>query len=405
MAHSTYSLPEIEKQRLEFPGLANKVYFNFGGQGPLPRCAIEAIIDAHNYLQLQGPFSGKVNAWIQNKTEQLRETLALELGTTAQSIVLTENVTDGCNIVLWGLDWQKGDHILLTDCEHQGIIAIVKEIARRFGVEFSICPIKDTLNTGDPLAVIAQHLRPNTRLVVLSHLLWNTGQLLPLADIVELCHHHSPSRQRVPILVDAAQSVGCIPLNLSQLQADFYAFTGHKWLCGPAGVGGLYIDPQMFEMLRPTFIGWRGIEQDETGQPIAWKNDARRFEVATSAYPQYEGLRAAIPIHRQWGSAEGRYQRMVELSAYLWEQLSELDGVECLKNSPPQAGLVSFQVKGPLSSQQLVQALEKRGFLLRTLLNPDCVRACVHYFTLKAEIEQLVEAIKILLLNANENEG
>lgn len=399
MVNSTYSLPKIEKQRQEFPGLANKVYFNFGGQGTLPRCAIEAIIDAHNYLQIQGPFSLKVNAWVENKTEQLREAIASELGTPPQTISLTENVTAGCNIILWGLDWKAGDHILLSDCEHPGIIAIVKELARRFGIEFSTCPITDTLNQGDPVAVIAQHLRPKTRLVVLSHLLWNTGQLLPLADIVELCHHNAPGGQLVPILVDAAQSVGSMSLNLTELKADFYAFTGHKWLCGPAGVGGLYIRPEMFEILQPTFIGWRGIEQDATGQPIGWKNDGRRFEMATSAYPQFEGLRAAIAIHRQLGSSHKRSKRICELSAYLWQQLSEIDGIKCLKNSPPEGGLVSFQLKGNISSKQLVQALERRGFLLRTLNNPDCIRACLHYFTLEAEIEQLSEAINKLILN------
>ncbi|ACK69223.1 aminotransferase class V [Gloeothece citriformis PCC 7424] len=402
MVNSIHSLHQIEKHRQEFPGLNNKIYFNFGGQGTLPRCALEAIIDAHNYLQLQGPFSIKVNTWIQHKTEQLREEIASELGATPQSITLTENVTAGCNIVLWGIDWQKGDHILLSDCEHPGIIAIIKELARRFEIEFSTCPIKETLNGGDPVTVIAQHLRPNTRLLVITHLLWNTGQLLPLKDIVKLCHHHGPGEKQIRVLVDAAQSVGSIPLNLRDIQVDYYAFTGHKWLCGPAGVGALYIRPQMIESLHPTFIGWRGIEQDPFGYPVGWKNNGQRFEVATSAYPQYEGLRAAIALHHQWGTPETRYQRICELSAYLWQQLSEFEGIQCLKNSPPQGGLVSFQPKYKISSQTLVQALEKRGFLLRTLSNPNCVRACIHYFTLPAEIEQLVEAIKNIVTNSNE---
>ncbi|MEA5532797.1 aminotransferase class V-fold PLP-dependent enzyme [Crocosphaera sp. XPORK-15E] len=385
---------EIEQQRQEFPGLNNKVYFNFGGQGTLPRSGLEAIIDAHKLLQQQGPFSLKVNAWINQKVELLRQDIANEFSVTASTITLTENVTSGCNIVLWGIDWQTGDRLLMTDCEHPGVIAIVQEISRRFGVEIDICPILNTLNEGDPVAVIEQHLTPKTRLVLLSNLLWNTGQVLPLTEIVNLCHNYPDSDRPISVLVDAAQSAGSLALNLAETGVDFYAFTGHKWFCGPAGVGGLYIRPESFKLLHPTFIGWRGIDQDEKGQPIGWKVDGRRFEVATSAYPQYEGLRAAIAVHQDWGNPKRRYLQICELSAYLWQNLAKIEGVKCLKKSPPEAGLVSFQVDRNISHAAIVQQLENQGFLLRTILNPDCIRACVHYFTLPAEIEQLVGVIQ-----------
>ncbi|XTZ10087.1 MAG: aminotransferase class V-fold PLP-dependent enzyme, partial [cyanobacterium endosymbiont of Rhopalodia yunnanensis] len=299
----------------------------------------------------------------------------------------------GCNIVLWGIDWQKGDRILITDCEHPGIIAIVKEIARRFGVEIAICPILQTLNQGNPTTVIQDYLTPTTRLVILSHLLWNTGQVLPLSEIVSVCHHFAHSDRPIRVLVDAAQSAGSLPLDLAASNVDFYAFTGHKWFCGPVGVGGLYIRPESFDYLNPTFIGWRGIELNGNGQPMAWKNDGRKFEVASSAYPQYEGLRAALVVHQNWGGVEKRYEQICQLSAYLWQGLSKIEGIKCLKNSPPEAGLVSFQVTRNLAHKQLVQELEEKGFLLRTLHYPDCIRACIHYFTLPAEIEQLIEAI------------
>jgi L-cysteine/cystine lyase len=388
---------KVVQHRQEFPGLANKVYFNFGGQGILPRSALDAIIDAYKYLEDKGPFSLKVNAWVKSRNGLLRKALAEELGVIPETITLTENVTVGCNIALWGINWQEGDRILITDCEHPGVIAIVGEIARRFGVEVSTCPIMATLNEGDSAQVIAQYLHPKTRLVILSHLLWNTGQVLPLAEIVEVCHNYYSSEKGIQVLVDAAQSVGSLPLNLTELKVDFYAFTGHKWLCGPAGVGGLYISPEAGEKLEPTFIGWRGLDWDKKGEIIGWKNDGQRFEVATSAYPQYEGLRAAMTVHQQWGNAQERYARICQLSEYLWQELSRVEGIQCLKKSPPEAGLVSFRVTDILSHKSLVEALEKQGFLLRTLAHPNSVRACVHYFTLPAEIEQLVEAISQLI--------
>ena len=390
-------LSEVQQQRQEFPGLINKVYFNFGGQGTLPRSGLEAIIDAHNFLQQQGPFSLKVNDWITQKTELLRQDIAQELGVEASTITLTENVTAGCNIALWGIDWQEGDRILITDCEHPGIIATVQEIAKRFGVEIDICPILNTLNEGDPVEVIKHHLKPETKLLVLSHLLWNTGQILPLQEISNICHNYSGSDRPILVLADAAQSAGSLPLNLAETGVDFYAFTGHKWFCGPAGVGALYIRPEIFELLNPTFIGWRGINIDEKGQPIDFKNNGEKFEVATSSYPQYEGLRAAISVHNHWGNTEQRYQQICQLSEYLWQDLSKISAINCLKNSPPKSGLVSFTVDSSMSHKSIVKKLEKQGFLLRTLRDPDCIRACVHYFTLPDEIEQLIKAISLIV--------
>jgi L-cysteine/cystine lyase len=383
---------DLKEHRQQFPGLSNKTYFNFGGQGTMSKVALQAIIDTHQYIQEQGPFSGQINSWLTKRVNLLRQAIAFELETTPETITITENVTAGCNIPLWGLDWHQGDRLVMTDCEHPGIIATVDEIKRRFGVEVTICPILATLNHGDPVEVIRSHLTEDTRMVVLSHLLWNTGQVLPLKAIAQACHNY-PAKNMIRVMVDAAQSVGSLDLNLPELAIDYYAFTGHKWLCGPAGVGGLYISPPAFKELNPTFIGWRGVEMDRQGKPIAWKPDGTKFEVATAAYPEYEGLRAAIAINQEWGSKSDRYQQICELSEYLWSQLRQIDQISCLRETAPEAGLVSFQVSGVVH-KQLVDTLEKQGFLLRTIADPDCIRACVHYLTLPEEIDSLLQAIK-----------
>ena len=390
--HNSLSETDLKEHREKFPGLINKTYFNFGGQGTMPATALQAIIDTHKYIQEVGPFSEKINYWLNAQVQLLRQAIASELGTTWETITLTENVTTGCNIALWGIDWRQGDHIVMTDCEHPGIIATVEEISRRFGVKVSICSIMDTLNSGDPVEVIRSNLTENTRMVVLSHLLWNTGQVLPLKAIAQACHNHR-KQQGIKVMVDAAQSVGSLDLNLPELEIDYYAFTGHKWLCGPAGVGGLYISKEAFQELNPTFIGWRSIELNDQGKPVAWKQDGRKFEVATSAYPEYEGLRSAIAIHQEWGNKSDRYLRICELSKYLWLQLQSIEQISCLKDTPPEAGLVSFQVAG-VKHKRLVNALEKQGFFLRTIADPDCIRACVHYLTLPEEIDSLLVAIK-----------
>ncbi|MEG4028718.1 MULTISPECIES: aminotransferase class V-fold PLP-dependent enzyme [unclassified Microcoleus] len=379
-----------DNHRQQFPALANKAYFNYGGQGPLPETALEAIYDAYKRVQLGGPFSGEVGAWVVQEAMLTRRAIASELTVPPETIALTEDVTVGCNIALWGIDWKAGDHLLLSDCEHPGIVASVMELQRRFNIEVSFCPLAATLNEGDPVAVIADSLRPNTRLLVISHILWNTGQVLPLAEIVKVCHQTG-----VKVLVDAAQSVGVLPLNLIESGVDFYAFTGHKWWCGPEGLGGLYVSAEALADLHPVFIGWRGILTDANAKVLGWKSGAQRYEIATSAYPLYAGLRSAIALQYEWGTIEERYAEICRLSKYLWERLSELPDVECLRKSAPEAGLVSFRLTNGMPHKKLVDLLEKQGIMVRTILNPDCVRACVHYFTTEAEIDKLVGAIAI----------
>jgi L-cysteine/cystine lyase len=375
--------------RGKFPALANKIYFNYGGQGPMPQEAMDTITQTQAYIQEIGPFGGDAYRWISPQMQAVREAIASSFNAPANTISFTGNVTVGCNIGMWGIDWQAGDHLLLSDCEHPGVIATAQEISRRFAVEVSTCPLMETLNVGDPVNVVSQNLRPNTRLVVLSHVLWNTGQVLPIDKIAQVCTNNNSL-----LLVDAAQSVGVLPLNLTELGVDFYAFTGHKWLCGPAGVGGLYVRPETREKLKPTFIGLDGVIINPQGQPINWQPDGRRYEVSTLATPLYLGLKEAIAIHEQWGTAEARYQQICQNSAYLWNKLTELPNIKCLKNSPPQSGLVSFQLTNNQPHSQLVKFLEAHKILTRTISNPNCIRVSVHYLTLQSEIEQLIAAIK-----------
>jgi L-cysteine/cystine lyase len=401
----------------KFPALSNKSYFNYGGQGPLPQAALDAILGAYQQIQSQGPFGIETSKLVTQESNLTRQAIASELGVSAGSIALTENVTAGCNIALWGLNWQPGDRILVSDCEHPGVIASIKEICRRFQVSIDFFPLLATLNSGDPVEVVTNHLQFQTRLVVLSHVLWNTGQVLPLAKIAAAIHQYSQATDRIYILVDAAQSVGLLPLNLGELGIDFYAFTGHKWWCGPEGVGGLYIHPDTIEDLDPTFIGWRSLDYSKPGLPII--NDARRYEVATSAYPLYAGLRAAIELHQEWGSsltlglpslrdaiaranaplprtAIDRATKIISLASYLWEQLQQLPRIKCLNQTAPQSGLVSFQVESG-NHGKLVQALEDQHFYLRTIVDPDCIRACTHYFTTTAEIDKLIQCLSKLI--------
>jgi L-cysteine/cystine lyase len=368
-----------------FPALANKSYFNYGGQGVLAEPTLTAILEAFEYVQRSGPFGLRVNAWTTQVAQQVRQQLAKLLNVDAKNISLTEDVTVGCNIALWGMPWQADDHILLTDCEHPGVIAAVQEIERRYGVTSTTAPL---LMAANATALLVSHLTPQTKLVVISHVLWNTGQILPLAEIMQAAKAYNPE---IRVLVDAAQSVGMMPLNLIELGVDFYAFTGHKWCCGPEGVGGLYVSSDARSILKPTFIGWRSLDF-EAAAGGGFLPDGRQYEVATSAYPLYAGLSEALATQDRCAGILDRYRQVTELSAYLWTGLNKLPGVKCWLPEAPQTGLVSFQLAAG-GHDRLVQKLETQGIFLRTLFFPDCVRACVHYLTTYEEIDTLLATL------------
>ena len=154
------------------PALANKSYFNYGGQGPLPTPSLEAIVDTWQRIQELGPFTDDVWPLIGRLSGDLRSRLAAWCGVPPTRVTFTENVTMGCVLPLWGLPWQSGDEILLGDAEHPGVVAACRELAHRLQLTITSLPVLDLSGDGAEadaavLARLDRSLSPRTRLVVL----------------------------------------------------------------------------------------------------------------------------------------------------------------------------------------------------------------------------------------------
>jgi len=316
---------DIAPQRSYFLALQDKIYLNFGGQGTLPTPAITAMQSAYLEGQKYGPFSRRALDWVAEQEHLTRTALAAILNVAVADIPLTQSTTQGCAIVLWGWPWQPGEHLLLSDGEHPGVVATVAQLAQRFGLTWSTCPL--SYRTEHSLTILDQFIQPSTRMLVLSHILWHTGEVLPVAEIGAFC-----AARNIRLLVDGAQSLGVLPLDLTGV--DFYAATGHKWLCGPAGLGVLYIHPQYREYLQPTHCGWRGL-QGFTDQQPRWSPDGQRHEIATTAWELGVGLRATLTLHQSWGTDTERYQRLTHTAGELWTALGTLPHLTRLLPYPP----------------------------------------------------------------------
>lgn len=390
--------------RALMPALANKTYFNYGGQGPLPTPSLEAIVATWRRIQELGPFTTALWPVLEGETARLRQHLARWCGAPPHRLALTENVTMGCVLPLWGLPWQTGDALLIGDGEHDGVVAACKELARRFGLVIQTLPVQGLGGvSGHPedavLQALDQALSANTRLVVLSHLLWKTGQRMPIGAVAERLAAH-PGRPW--LLVDAAQSFGSLPVAEEAAQADIYAFTGHKWCCGPEGLGGVLLSERMLAESQPTLIGWRTLHAEDNGGE-GFHRDARRFEVATSCTPLLSGLHTSLALLDAMGSAAERLLLIQEQATRLWHGLGSLPGCQPLLNEPPPAGLVSFQLQrrdgSAVAPEEVANRLGQGGLWLRHLREPNCLRACTHVTTTAMEVDQLLEALRTLAAN------
>jgi L-cysteine/cystine lyase len=226
-----------------------------------------------------------------------------------------------------------------------------------------------------------------TRLAALSHVDWTTGEVFPLEDICAL------ARQRgVLTLVDGAQSVGNIPVDVPSTGADMYAFTGHKWVLGPEGLGAFYVRAGLD--VHSTNVGFLSLTDpfafDAEGS-YELRSDARRFEASTGSPALCAGFAtAAEAIHERGEAGFAGIRHRADLLTGL---LSKMPRVTLRSPLPAQSGLVSFEVEG-LAAKDVAERLLEHRIVLRYIPGPrSYVRASTHLFNTEDEIEALATAV------------
>jgi len=293
--------------------------------------------------------------------EELRAEVAALVGVSAEHIALTASTTDGCNIVLAGLDLGEGDEIITTTDEHFGLLGPLHTSGARVVV---VEP--------DPEQIVAA-VTPRTRLLALSHVLWTTGALLPVYEL--------RASTGVPILVDGAQSVGAMPVDASGL--DFYTVSGQKWLCGPEATGALVVaDPDELRIGRPSYLSQDGYEQDGTFEP---KSGAARFDPNVTPSALTAGLRAAIAAIPSWG-----YERAAELAERFRTTLAAAGHDVVVPEE--RATLVSW--RAPVEeSAEIVARCAEAGVIVRDLPGRGLIRASVGWWSDESDLERLLAAL------------
>jgi len=374
--------------REAMPSVTRHVYLNTGTYGPLPRVAVEAMRATSEEELADGRIVPDRYLYAAQLKQQAREEVARLLGCSARNVALTRHTTDGMNLAVMGINWQPGDEIVTTDMEHPGGQGPVFNVARRYGVVVRTARLGD--GSGDVAGTIERLFTRRTRMVVLSHLTWNTGAVLPIGEVVALAR-----RAGVLVAVDAAQSAGSIPVDVTGLGVDVYAIPGQKWLCGPEGTGAVYVSDEAMDILHLTLVGYASLSMgglEITGGYLLPKPTAERFEVGGVNMPAIAGQVASLTWIRESVGYEWAYRRIAELGQYAWHALSGLPGVRVITPRERMAGLVSFTVEG-FEPPALVTKLWERNIIIRSIPHPPCLRLSAGFYNTEEDIDRLVEAI------------
>jgi L-cysteine/cystine lyase len=343
-------VPSFEEVLAAFPVLEQYAYLNAGTNGPLPRVVAEAMIAEQLVDVAQGRGGEPYFSRALGMRDEVRAKLAALFAVEPTQVSLTRSTTDGCNIVLAGLDLGPDDEVVTTDVEHFGLIGPLHASGARVVTV--------------PEDAILDAVTERTRLIAISHVSWVTGNSLDPARI--------KADSRLPVLVDGAQSAGVIPVEAGAV--DYYAVSCQKWLCGPDVTGALVVArPDDLPVALPSYFAQSEHQPDGSYVP---REGAERFDSGWIGTPSLAGLSAALDVAPDW-----RFERVAEMAAKCRIALGERFDV---LTNPDQAGLVTFR---PTSDPtELVEKLRAEGVLPgRNLIRVSC-----GYWTSDDDLERLL---------------
>jgi L-cysteine/cystine lyase len=356
--------------RAAFPVLDRHAYLNTGSVGPLSRATFEAMADAERYELEEGRAAPPYYARMLAARDRLRAALAGLIGVETELMSLTTSTTEGCRIVLAGLDLGPDDEVVTTDAEHFGLTGVLYTS----GARVRVARVRDRPADEAYDAILAE-VGPRTKLVGLSHVLWLTGHALPIAELRDAVS--------APILVDGAQSVGAIPVDAAPF--DFYTVSGQKWLCGPAPTGGLYVkDPERVAVVTPSYFSQASYEPDGAFEP---RPGAARFDPGWIPIAFLDGLQTAMDEAPDW-----RFDRAREMTDLCRSRLVEAG--DDVVTEPGHGTLVSWRWAG--DTKAAAERLAADGVLIRDLPGTDLLRASCGYWTDEDDITRLVAGLQAL---------
>ncbi|WP_308764629.1 cysteine desulfurase [uncultured Bacteroides sp.] len=395
---------DITKIRADFPILSREVYgkpliyFDNGATTQKPRCVVDAIVD--EYYSVNANVHRGVHFLSQQATELhegSRETVRRFINArTSAEVIFTRGTTEAINLLAFsfGEEFMKeGDEVIISTMEHHSNIVPWQLLAARKGISIKVIPMNDR---GELLLDEYEKLfSDRTRIVSIAHISNVLGTINPVKEMIATAHAHG-----VPVLVDGAQSIPHIQVDVQDLDVDFFAFSGHK-VYGPTGVGVLYGKEEWLDKL-PPYQGGGEMIQSVSFEKTTFNELPFKFEAGTPDYIGTTGLAKAL----DYVSAIGLEQIAAhehELTIYAMQRLGEIEGMRFLGEAAHKSSVVSFLV-GNIHPFDMGTLLDRLGIAVRTghhcaeplmrrLGIEGTVRASFAMYNTKEEIDALVAGV------------
>ena len=396
---------QIQHIRADFPILREKVYnkpliyFDNGATTQKPRQVLDKIM--YGYSHLNANIHRGVHYLSQKATEAheaARKTVAEFLNSPSpQEIIFTRGTTEAVNLVAFSYGeafCRKGDEIIVSALEHHSNIVPWQMLCERKNMKLRVIPINEKGELR--IDVFKTLLNPKTKLVSVAHVSNVLGTINPVEEIIRLAHAN-----HTPVMIDGAQAAPHIRVDLQALDADFYAFSGHK-IYAPTGIGVLYGKREWLEKI-PPYQGGGEMIQTVTFEKTTYNELPFKFEAGTPDYIGSTALAEAIKYVQNIGlEVIAKYE--TELTRYATERLMEIDQMRIIGTAEHKSAVVSFLV-GNIHPYDIGMLLDKLGIAIRTghhcaqpLMDemgiPGTVRASFAFYNTKEEIDTFIEALK-----------
>ena len=372
---------EIGRWLAEFPVREHCLYLNHAAVCPLPRRVTEAMRQRIAELETSGAV-----AWEQwRQTELKARSLAAQLtGTRAEDISLVRSTSEGLSLVAQGLEWRKGDVVLVGEEEFAANVAPWLALARR-GVKVVRFPTPSGRIRPE---IVTPLLKPPVRLLALSWVSFHTGWVAPVAELAEAAH-----REGILVVVDAIQGLGALPVNFAALGADAVAADGHKWLLGPEGLGLLITRSELRSRLHPVLAGWLNVRRKPGSlflQELEFLPDGRRFEAGAMPTVLVAGLAAALDLLLDADPQEV-HERIVRHNRTLTQMLVQAGWQVASPGAGHEASGIVAARHPFLPAEEVRRRLESRSVIVGA--REGLVRFSPHFYATAGELD----ALRVLL--------
>ena len=379
-----------KKIREEYPVTKKFIYMNTGWCGPRSLRVQKRIDEVFRIEIKQGVANPELLKLREDTRNFIRKKTAQLLNADEEEIALTDNTSNGINIIAASIAWREKDEIIISDEEHPAGIVPWLHLKNLFGIRVKVVKIGNDEDAF--IKRFKKSLTSNTKLVCLSHVSCMTGFRIPVERISKII-----KGTKALLLADGAQSAGQIEVDVKKIGCDIYSIPGQKWLMGPEGTGGLYVKRELIDKLKCLNAGYRSIKalNFEKGE-ITLHDSAKRFEIADKNTALLAGFGEAIDFLSGIGIKRIE-KRIKKLSLRLIHSLKEIPWAEILspnKNNVWHSGLVSITIKDKPASELVGILCREKKIICRYFPSRNIIRFSVNFFNTAEEIQKVTKAVK-----------